>query len=150
MYVVGMENRGDEAMPVAPGFHPYFQIAQQDKQRLIVEGLMGFDATTIDWETKPPDTPYPFPHRVTVQFPGKGTLTIEEEAVDGTYSLANMQVWSEPTSAPDHDFVCFEPTVSTEDALNRPQDRLMVEPGRTHQIKLVFKTFNSRDIDTKL
>jgi galactose mutarotase-like enzyme len=138
-YIVGMENHGDESMPIAPGFHPYFHIAQQDKARLAVEGLAGFDAASIDWETKPPDTPYPFPHRVMIQFPGKGTLTIEEEAVDGEYSLANMQVWSEPATAPDHDFVCFEPTVSTENALNRPKDRLLVEPGRARQIKLVFK-----------
>jgi galactose mutarotase-like enzyme len=138
-YVVGMENRGQEAMPIAPGFHPYFQVAQQDKPRLLVEGLAGLDAADIDWDTKPPDTPYPFPHRVTVHFPGRGTLTIEEEPLDGAYSLANMQVWSEQASAPDHDFVCFEPTVSSEDALNRPQDRLTVAPGETRRISLLFK-----------
>src|SRR5438132_9542323 len=25
-YTVTMENRGDEAMPIAPGFHPYFAV----------------------------------------------------------------------------------------------------------------------------
>jgi galactose mutarotase-like enzyme len=138
-YVVGMENRSQEAMPIAPGFHPYFQVAQQDKARLSVEGLAGFDAAAIDWATKPPDTPYHFPHQVRIHFPGRGSLTIEEETVDDAYSLTNMQVWSEKASAPDHDFVCFEPTVSSEDALNRPEDRLMVEPGKTRQISLLFK-----------
>ena len=32
-YTVTMENRGDEAMPISPGFHPYFAVAQ----RLAVE-----------------------------------------------------------------------------------------------------------------
>ncbi len=47
-----------------------------------------------------------------------------------------MQVWTEPLSAPDHKFVCFEPTVSSEDALNRPADRLNMAPYSSQQIVL--------------
>src|SRR5579859_4240885 len=44
-YSLTMENRGDEAMPIAPGFHPYFAMAQQDKAKLITDGPPGFKAS---------------------------------------------------------------------------------------------------------
>jgi galactose mutarotase-like enzyme len=75
-------------------------------------------------------------HRVIVRFPGRGTFTITELPCEARYSLANMQVWSEPASAPDHEFVCFEPTVHSEDALNRPADRLNIAPNSSQQIVL--------------
>jgi len=135
-YTLTMENRSNEVMPIAPGFHPYFAVAQQDKVKLVVDGPPGFEVGAFDWETTPPDNPYPFPHRVTIQFPDRGTLTIAERAGDAQYLLANMQVWTEPVSAPDHEFVCFEPTVSSEDALNRPTDRLNMAPHSSQQIVL--------------
>ena len=135
-YTVTMENRGDEAMPIAPGFHPYFAVAQRQKAQLITDGPAGFKISDFDWVEHVPDKPNPFPHRVDIQFPGKGTLTIAELPQDDTYSLSNMQIWSEPPTRPDHDFVCFEPTVSTEDALNRPSDRLTIAPHSSRKIVL--------------
>ena len=123
-------------MPIAPGFHPYFAIAPQDKAQLRVENLPGLDVSAFDWQNDPPDTPYSFQHHVTVHFPHSGTLTIREQPSDGNYALANMQVWSEPVNKPDHAFVCFEPTVGSEDALNRPADRLNIPPRSTRQIVL--------------
>ncbi|TMC16047.1 MAG: hypothetical protein E6J33_10260 [Chloroflexi bacterium] len=63
-------------------------------------------------------------------------MIIEELPVDNNYALANMQVWSEPLTKPDHAFVCFEPTVGSEDALNRPADRLTIAPHSSRQIVL--------------
>jgi len=47
-----------------------------------------------------------------------------------------MQAWSEPAIRPDHAFVCFEPTVGSEDALNRPADRLTIAPHTSQNIAL--------------
>lgn len=138
-YTLTMENRSDEVMPIAPGFHPYFSVAQQDKPDLKVEGLPDFDAKKVPWDTQPPDQPYPFPHRVTVEVPKSGTLTILEQPAAREYALSTMQVWSEPASAVDHDFVCFEPVVTSEDGLNRPQDRLNIAPHGSRQIILQFR-----------
>lgn len=135
-YTLSMENQSGETMPIAPGFHPYFTVAQEDKARVVTDGPPGFEVSAFDWETKPPDTPYPFPHRVTARIPHGGTLTIEELPVDGGYSLSTMQVWSEPASKPDHEFICFEPVVTREDGLNRPADRINIPPGETRQIVL--------------
>ncbi len=135
-YTLTMENRGDEDMPIAPGFHPYIAMAQQDKASLVTDGPEGFAANTFDWEQDPPDHPYPFPHRVTIQVPQRGTLTIAELPQEGLYRLAMMQVWSEPAARPDHAFVCFEPAVGSEDALNRPADRLLIAPHSSQRIVL--------------
>jgi hypothetical protein len=84
---------------------------------------------------------------------GRGVLVkVLRVGVDGTdkeinaaeygnapYSLANMQVWTEPASAPDHEFVCFEPTVSSEDALNRSADRLNIAPCSSRRIVLQLR-----------
>jgi galactose mutarotase-like enzyme len=137
-----MENRSDEVMPIAPGFHPYFTVAQQDKTNLEIQGLPDFDPKKVQWGTQPPDQPYPFPHRVTVEIPQRGTLTILEQPAADKYSLSTMQVWSEPASAADHNFVCFEPVVTSEDGLNRPADRLNIAPHATQQIILQFRARN--------
>ena len=144
-YTLTMENRGDETMPIAPGFHPYFAMAQEDKSRIVTDGLPGFRVGDFDWVLNIPDKANPFPHRVTVQIPHGGTLTIEEiptnDGNDGDernngYALANMQVWSDAPTRPDFNFVCFEPTVGSEDALNRPADRLNIAPRSSRQIVL--------------
>src|SRR5579875_2962952 len=62
-YTLTIENHSDEAMPIAPGFHPYFAVAQQEKARLVVSGLPDFNASAINWNTNPPDNAYPFPRR---------------------------------------------------------------------------------------
>src|SRR3989442_9210013 len=111
-------------------------MAQEDKSRLITDGPPGFAANAFDWDKNPPDHPYSFPHRIIVQVPQRGRLTIAELPRDNMYRLAIMQVWSEPATRPDHAFVCFEPTVGSEDALNRPADRLMIAPHSSQRIVL--------------
>jgi len=63
-------------------------------------------------------------------------VTIAERPGDAQYLLANMQFWTEPVSAPEPEVVCFEPMVSSEDALNRPADRLNMAPHSSQQIVL--------------
>src|ERR1700730_3282242 len=135
-YTLTMENRGDDPMPIAPGFHPYFTVAQEQKAALVTDGPPGFAVGDFDWVEHIPDNSYPFPHRMPFRFPGRGVLSIEELPQKGQFALQNMQVWSEPPTKPDHDFVCFEPTVGSEDALNRPADRLTIAPHTSQQIVL--------------
>src|SRR5579862_9284715 len=71
-----IENSGDEVLPVAPGWHPYFALAQGDKSKLVTDGPPGFAVGAFQWDTLPPNNPYPFPHEVTLQVPRSGSLTI--------------------------------------------------------------------------
>src|SRR5713226_7220471 len=138
-YSLVMENHSSEPMPIAPGFHPYFAVTQSEKADVVTSGPPGFDTHAFDWVQHIPDNPYPFPHQVTLQFPRRGTLTMSELPQDGSYALANMQVWSEPPTRPDHDFICFEPTVGSEDALNRPADRLNIATRSIGKIVLQLR-----------
>lgn len=133
-YTLAMENRSDEIMPIAPGFHPYFAVAQHDKASIKTDGPGEFSVNDFQWDIHPPDNAYPFPHQVTVEVPHRGTLIINEQTCNGQYSLKTIQVWSEPASAPDHAFVCFEPVVASANGLNRPRDRLNIAPHSIHQI----------------
>ncbi|GAC1580187.1 MAG: hypothetical protein NVS4B1_13190 [Ktedonobacteraceae bacterium] len=136
LYTLTMENHSDVSMPIAPGFHPYFTVAQEDKPQLVVDHIPGFEVANYQWDSKPPDNPFTFPHTVRVQIPQRGMLTIAELPDEGIYKLQNIQVWSEPAEKPDHNFVCFEPIVTSEDGLNRPADRLNIEPHATQRILL--------------
>jgi galactose mutarotase-like enzyme len=133
-YTLTMENRGSEDMPIAPGFHPYITVVQSEKASLVTDGPPGFHVQAFDWVQLIPDNPYSFEHQVSIRIPAHGTLTIAEVAMNSNYTLSNMQVWSEPPTKPDHDFICFEPTVGSEDALNRPANRLIIEPQSSKQI----------------
>lgn len=135
-YTLTMENRDDEIMPISPGFHPYFSVAQEHKAEISIERLTGIEPKTVPWATQPPDDTLLFPHSATFHIPQHGTLTIAEQPWQEGYSLKNMQVWSEPETAPDHNFVCFEPIVTGEDGLNRPADRINIPAHSTHQIIL--------------
>lgn len=135
-YMLTMENKSDETMPIAPGFHPYFALDQGKKSRVIVNDLEGFNASTVHWDTSPPDNHYPFKQQASFAFPQQGTLRIAEVPHAGHYLLKEMQVWSEPVTAPDHEFICFEPIVTHENGLNRPQDRINIAPHTQQQITL--------------
>ncbi len=137
-YILTLENRNDEVMPIAPGFHPYFAVEQFLKSRVETTGPKGFAVSAFQWDTQPPDNSYPFPHSITLQIPEHGTLTITERPSDDHYALSTMQVWSEKVTAPDHAFICFEPIVTSEDGLNRPNDRLNIPPRSSQQIILQF------------
>jgi galactose mutarotase-like enzyme len=136
-YTLTIENLGQEPLPIAPGFHPYFTLPQEKKAQLETDGPPGFTMESFQWDTQPPNNPYVFPHEVTLQVPHAGSLSITELPNDaGAYSLKTMQIWSEPATAADHDFVCFEPVVTSEDGLNRPTDRLNIPAQSSQQIIL--------------
>jgi galactose mutarotase-like enzyme len=135
-YTLTMENHSNENMPIAPGFHPYFTVDQSQKMNVRTGDLPEFETQAFDWVEHIPDNPYPFPHHVSLRFPESGTLIIAEIPQNGQYSLSNMQVWSEPPTKPDHNFICFEPTVGSEDTLNRPDDRLNIDQHSSKQIVL--------------
>jgi len=110
-YTLTMENRNDEVMPIAPGFHPYFTVEQSLKSRIETNGPPGFAVSAFQWDTQPPDNPYSFPHSVTIQIPEHGTLTIAELPSNGHYALSTMQVWSEKVTVPDHALSVSSPSL---------------------------------------
>eukprot|EP01055_Gregarina_sp_Pseudo9_P004539 Gregarina_sp_Pseudo_9__4538@NODE_470_length_2761_cov_548_494122_g446_i0_p2_GENE_NODE_470_length_2761_cov_548_494122_g446_i0NODE_470_length_2761_cov_548_494122_g446_i0_p2_ORF_typecomplete_len278_score68_62Aldose_epim/PF01263_20/1_9e19_NODE_470_length_2761_cov_548_494122_g446_i0105938 len=129
-----------KTLPIQPGLHPYFSCPVADKPQLKVD-FEGFDVKHWDWKTKEtcPDHPVSFNHKAGIDFPKKGKLEFIEEPDNGTYYYTQMQIWSDPAPAPDHDFICFEPVTYKADGLNDPKTRVNIPAKGQVKLTMVLK-----------
>lgn len=106
-----IENRSDTAMPVAPGWHPYFPCAPEDKKR-VSGNVAGTEAgcVTNEQEANFGVVP-PADGRVAFWIPGTGTLRLSFSPM-----MRHLQIWS-PVDEP---FVCIEPFTGPPDFINTP------------------------------
>lgn len=116
LYSLDVENRGQDALPITPGLHPYWAIPQEDKGKITTEGVNGFDAFSVDWDNNPPDTVYDFNGKTVVKFPQR-QITIEDTTPSGPV-VKNIVVWSQTPDKADSNFVCFEPITGGDNAIN--------------------------------
>jgi galactose mutarotase-like enzyme len=115
-----IENRGEAPMPVAPGWHPYFPCASADKPRVRPRGVDGLDPARFT-----PDSEFDFgvaapaSGRASFDIPGLGRLEL-----GWSPEMRFLQCWG----LPGRDFICLEPFLGPNNAINTPQ-RLDVAPG---------------------
>lgn len=133
-YQLQVKNTGATSLPISPGIHPYWAISHQAKQLIKTNGIPGFDASQIDWDTNPPDNRYDYQGAVTLQFP-EHKLVIEDITVSGPV-IKKIVVWSQKPDLPDHNFVCFEPVCGNDMAFY--ENPIMVEPNNSWNMKLQF------------
>ncbi|MCC7000333.1 MAG: aldose epimerase [Deltaproteobacteria bacterium] len=118
-----IDNRGDTALPLTPGWHPYFSCAPAAKAaiRSDVSGLEHSrftDEREFDF-----GLPVPPATLATFQVPGLGAV-----ALSFGPALEYLQLWS----LPGRDFVCLEPFVAAPDTINTPAARASdLAPGAT-------------------
>jgi galactose mutarotase-like enzyme len=130
-------NRGDRAMPIHPGLHPYFLVENGRKSaaRLLTTGTHARDTRTgvvgplvvpidltvgeVDLQILDQTTP-----TVDLQRPELPPLTLTFDPAQ-----AVVTVWT----LSGRDFVCVEPWARASDALNRGE-ALWVPPGETHEV----------------
>ncbi len=132
-YSLTIENLDNKDMPISPGIHPYWDIEHQMKKNITVSGLSDFDATTIDWDTNPPDVNYPFDKKVTLHFP---TRNIEIKEISKEQKIRHLVVWSQPVDKPDFHFVCFEPVCGVNYTID--DDPILLSPHEIWNMKLHF------------
>jgi galactose mutarotase-like enzyme len=133
-YSLTVENRGDVALPLSPGLHPYWALPHADKSRIAIEGISGFDATRVDWDEMPPDTVYDFSGGVRVRLPDR-VISIDD--VSAVPVVKHVVVWSQtPLRDTDFDFVCVEPTCGDHYGIDRAP--LMVPCGNTWRMRIQF------------
>jgi galactose mutarotase-like enzyme len=131
-YTLSVENTDSQALPISPGLHPYWALAHADKSRLRIDGISGFDAGSIDWNSAPPDTVYSFKDKATVYFPTK-RLVIQ----DVSDVIKYLIVWSQTPQNADYNFVCVEPSSGEHYGIDRAP--IMVAAGETWTLSLVFR-----------
>jgi galactose mutarotase-like enzyme len=116
------DNLDEVPLPMAPGWHPYFNCAPADKAR-VTGDLAGFDPSRLTDErefdfglARSSDEPARF------RIPGTGEITIAPDR-----SLRHVQLWSLPGKP----FVCIEPFLGPAGTINGPA-RDEVPPGGSH------------------
>lgn len=134
VYTLNVVNTGNTKLPLSPGLHPYWAVAQGAKTRSSIEGVQGFDASQTDWEHEPPDTPFEYSGRTTLKTPDK-EISIDD-ITEGGPVIKNIVVWSQPVEKPDHEFICVEPVCGLDNAIN--DDPIWVEPDQSFTMKLRF------------
>ncbi|EZG55556.1 aldose 1-epimerase [Gregarina niphandrodes] len=137
-YVI--KNTGDKVLPCSPGIHPYFSVPQKEKTNVKIN-TKEFDCKSYNWENENPDDNIPFTGHLEIVVPTKGTINLREVS-EPTKLFGRMQIWSEKSDAPDHEFICFEPVRLGANGLNNKEGRLNIEPGKqveiVHEIEASF------------
>lgn len=154
-----LDNLSTDPMPVAIGFHPYFQVNDAPRD----EWTFGLAART-QWmlasdkiptgETRPIEQLLPDPRHSTLKgldlddvfgdlirdSSGRATMWVQgkKERVQVAFGPNYRSVVVYAPAGPNHDFMCFEPMAGITDALNLAQRGLYKElqyipPGKTWQ-----------------
>lgn len=110
---------GNKALPVSPGWHPYFNCKAADKARVTGDVPIAKDALRDDKEF---DFGIEAPARGRARFevPGLGAL-----AISFAPAMRHLQFWSQPGK----DFICIEPFFGPANTVNTDR-RLEVPAGR--------------------
>lgn len=90
-----VKNNGEKDMPVAPGFHPYFFLPNDERTSLEL-GLKKFSLDTFTWD-----------ETVSLLSPSETTIKTRDYSLKMTAApeFKRTMVWSEPVS----EFICVEP-----------------------------------------
>lgn len=134
-------NESDEAMPMYPGFHPYFAATRKaiayetDASRYYDYN----DGTEKPYEGKAIDLDR-LPESVVFLNPQKREITFsptEDRRIRMTYGddFKYVVLWS----VAGKDFVCVEPWMAKTDELNRKQELVLVPPRGTHKTFLTIE-----------
>jgi galactose mutarotase-like enzyme len=134
-------NTGNDAMPFALGFHPYFHVpdAAKARARIPTNATRAFDNVTktvvdvkgpIDLTAKEVDL-HLFDHTGDGASLDRGTDRI---VVRGGPELGRWVIWT----LAGKDFVCLEPWTAGADALNTGDKLLTVAPGETRSLSVTI------------
>lgn len=114
------QNESDLAMPLSPGWHPYFPCAPEDKER-VSGNVPGMEPGCIRDSGTDGGLPAPGDGRVAFQIPGLGELRLSFSP-----EMRHLQLWTLPGKP----FVCIEPFHGPPNTINTPR-ALMVAPGES-------------------
>jgi D-hexose-6-phosphate mutarotase len=123
-----VKNNGTTNLPVIPGLHPNLAIDHEDKNKVKVEGMEGFDPESIDWTNNPPDNPYAFKGPVTVIMPGGKRIEISDVSPQGP-QMKFWNTWADKNPSDKNFITPAEPLTGLDDAITR--DPIWVAPGQT-------------------
>lgn len=115
---LSVTNRSEAVMPIAPGFHPYFQVPKEKREK-VKTNIFGFNPAEFDWNSSLDFSRQVF---VSLQVPGSGEISIKSSD-----EFQKLVVWSEP----ERPHLCIEPWTRESRAILDPEQRIEIQPGET-------------------
>ena len=115
---LSVTNLSERPMPVAPGFHPYFQVPIEKRDE-VKTNIPGFNPSEYDWRTS---RHFPRQTFVLLQVPDSGEVSIKSSA-----EFQILVVWSEQ----DRPHLCIEPWTRETNAILDPEEKIEILPGET-------------------
>ncbi len=134
LYTLRVLNTDQRSLPIAPGLHPYWSVPQNIKKLVSIDGISGFEANNIDWDSAPPDTPFPYTKKITIKMPDRA-ISIED-CTPGNQVVSDIVIWSQPVSSSDYNYICVEPVCGYNNALTTHP--ILVKPETEWIMKLRF------------
>lgn len=134
-YYFEVKNQSEKDLPLSPGLHPYWPIDNDKKSTILINNFSEFNPQNIDWENNSPNDNYNFSGILEVKFP-EYFLEIKE-IIEDYRNFRHLQIWSQNSSFPDCNFVCFEPVSRPQNGINT--DPILVLPNETEKFHLQFK-----------
>ncbi|MEK8128405.1 aldose epimerase [Paenibacillus filicis] len=137
-------NHSDEAMPMYPGFHPYF-LADRKEAHYRTDATVLFDFNdhlvklyegSVDLDKLPESVVFQNAKEpsIEVDFTGRQQVSL-------TYSgsFRYVVLWS----IKDRPFICVEPWMAMPDEINRKQELTFVPPGQVIQAEMSIRSISS-------
>ena len=115
---LSVTNLSERLMPIAPGFHPYFQVPKEKRDE-VKTNIPGFNPSEYYWKSS-----HHFPRQTSVllQVPDSGEVSIKSSE-----EFQILVVWSEQ----DRPHLCIEPWTREANAILDPEERIEIQPGET-------------------
>lgn len=133
IHTMKITNNGTEPMPTAYGTHPYLAYPDSSKPTLQTN-ISGLNPTEIDWSEEF-DRPFANPGQVNIQVPNDDNNSPREVSViSNPTDFQTFYVWS----LPGKNFVCGEPWTRPNNALNNPNQALMIQPGESVSLPITI------------
>jgi galactose mutarotase-like enzyme len=126
-HTINIRNTGDKPIPTAYGTHPYFEITQEEKQKLITN-IRSLNPQEINW-TEEFDKAFVNPGLIMVQMPRKA-ITIESDPNIFKF----VRIWHQVGK----NFICIEPWTRDNFALDHPNQSLWIKPNESVTLSITI------------
>jgi len=130
-YILEVRNTDQKDLPLSPGLHPYWPVKHEKKFKIKLIDFPQFNSQDIDWQKNPPDNLYGFNGKFIANFPEYQLII-----TDLSHNFSHLQIWSQNSTMPDFNFVCFEPVTRPKNGIN--DNPFLIKSNDTTKFHLQF------------
>jgi galactose mutarotase-like enzyme len=126
-YIMSVKNTGKTPLPTTYGTHPYFEVLDSEKAKVIIENIKNFNCQGIDW-TKDYGVKFLNTGKIRMLIPKTDKTPGKEILIESNPKLFQLiYVWHEVGK----NFICVEPWTRNDYVLNDPGQCIWIKPGES-------------------